>query len=113
MAYFPLFVDLKDKNVLVVGGGGVAYRKVIKLLPFEANITLVAPEICVELEEVLSNNPNLIYKKKTVTLLYHMETFSVNTAYRHSIISPFSASYPRERIKFQTFAELILPLFFK
>lgn len=53
-----------------------------------------------------------IYKKKTVALLYHMETFPVNTVHRHSIISPFSASYPRERIKFQTFAELILPLFF-
>ena len=43
MAYFPLFVDLKDKNVLVVGGGRVAAGKAEKLLAFGARITLVAP----------------------------------------------------------------------
>lgn len=46
MAYFPLFVDLKDKNVLVVGGGRVAAGKAEKLLAFGARITLVAPQIC-------------------------------------------------------------------
>ena len=52
-----------------------------------------------------------IYKKKTVTLLYHMETFPVNTVHRQFILSPFSASYPKEPIKFQTFAEIILSYF--
>lgn len=37
-----------------------------------------------------------------------METFPVNTAHRYSTISPFSASYPREPIKFQTFAGIML-----
>ena len=41
-----------------------------------------------------------------------METFPVNTVYRQFILSPFSASYPREQIKFQTFAGLILSYFF-
>lgn len=45
MAYFPLFVDLKDKNILVIGGGKVAFRKVLKLIPFEAKIIIVSPEI--------------------------------------------------------------------
>ncbi len=45
MAYFPMFIDLDKKNVLVVGGGMVALRKVQKLLPYGAKITVIAPEI--------------------------------------------------------------------
>ena len=42
-----------------------------------------------------------------------METFPINTVHRHSTFFSFSASYPREPIKFQTFAGIMLPLFFK
>lgn len=49
MAYFPMFVDLKNKNILIVGGGKVALRKLEKLLPFEGYITVAAPEIEPEL----------------------------------------------------------------
>ena len=45
MGYFPFFIDLKDKKVLVVGGGKVATRKVEKLLSFTENITVVAPKV--------------------------------------------------------------------
>lgn len=96
MAYFPLFVDLKDKNVLVVGGGGVAYRKVIKLLPFEANITLVAPEICVELEEVLNSNSNLVYKKKKVDVEDIKQAFIVISATNNEAVNSFVATVCNE-----------------
>lgn len=52
MAHFPLFVDLKDQPVLVVGGGTVALRKVRKLLPYGPRIIVVALEICPELGAV-------------------------------------------------------------
>lgn len=45
MAYFPMFVDLEGKNVLIVGGGRVAARKVEKLLPFGCRITVVSSRI--------------------------------------------------------------------
>ncbi len=64
MAYFPLFVDLKDKKVIVIGGGRVAYRKIIKLLPFEAYITVIAPNICKEITDLLNRNSNLAIKNK-------------------------------------------------
>ena len=32
MAYFPLFVDIRGKDVLVAGGGAVAARRVESLL---------------------------------------------------------------------------------
>lgn len=49
MAYFPMFVELDNKKVLIVGGGKVALRKAEKLLPYGPEITVVAPEICNEL----------------------------------------------------------------
>lgn len=52
MAHFPLFVDLQNQPVLVVGGGAVALRKVTKLLPYGPRITVVAPEICPKLGAV-------------------------------------------------------------
>lgn len=80
MAYFPLFIDLKDKNILVIGGGKVALRKVLKLIPFEGKIKIVAPEICQELEKLLDENPNLIYKKKKVDLDDIKKSFIVISA---------------------------------
>ena len=45
MPYFPVFVDLKDKEVVVVGGGKVAERKIEKLLIFEPRIRVISPKI--------------------------------------------------------------------
>src|ERR1039457_4170333 len=47
--YFPVFFDLNGQNVLVVGGGEVALRKVSLLQRAGAVITLVAPNIVPEL----------------------------------------------------------------
>jgi uroporphyrin-III C-methyltransferase / precorrin-2 dehydrogenase / sirohydrochlorin ferrochelatase len=43
MRYFPIFVDLKDRKVIVVGGGEEALRKVRLLLKTKARILVVAP----------------------------------------------------------------------
>lgn len=52
MGYFPFFIDLKDRQGLIVGGGRVALHKIKKLLPFEPSLTVVAPEILPEIEEI-------------------------------------------------------------
>ncbi|WFR59997.1 bifunctional precorrin-2 dehydrogenase/sirohydrochlorin ferrochelatase [Anaerocolumna sp. AGMB13025] len=46
MAYFPMFMDLKNESCVVIGGGLVAYRKVKALLEFEAKVTVIAAEFC-------------------------------------------------------------------
>jgi siroheme synthase-like protein len=50
MGFFPFFVEIKNKPCLIIGGGNVALRKITKLLPFEPEITVIAPEICSGIE---------------------------------------------------------------
>jgi len=45
MAYYPIFLDLKGKVILVVGGGRVAERKVEALLDSGAEIRIVGGKI--------------------------------------------------------------------
>lgn len=49
--YFPLFVDISEKKILVAGAGKIAARRVETLLPFAGSITVVAPEICESIEK--------------------------------------------------------------
>lgn len=51
MRYFPLFMDLENKPVLVVGGGEVASRKIEAVLKAGAKVTIVSPTLVEELQE--------------------------------------------------------------
>ncbi len=58
MRYLPLHFDLKERQVLVVGGGQVASRKVALLLRAGAVIHLVAPDIDADLQQLLGQPPH-------------------------------------------------------
>jgi len=45
MQYLPIFMDVNNKNVLVVGGGEVASRKVDLLLSADAKVTVLSPRL--------------------------------------------------------------------
>jgi len=53
---FSIELNLEGKNVLVVGGGRIALRKVKTLLPTGARITVVAPQFDPEFETLKSGN---------------------------------------------------------
>ena len=61
MAYFPLFIDLTNKKCLIAGGGSVAYRKATLLLDFCANVSVVAKEVCPEVEQLQKENKVTIF----------------------------------------------------
>lgn len=42
MRHFPLFLDLQDRDVLIVGGGGAAARKALVLAGCQARVSVVA-----------------------------------------------------------------------
>ena len=52
MDFFPIFLNLKDKDCLVVGGGEVAVRKASVLLQSGAKVKVVSPELCMELRKL-------------------------------------------------------------
>jgi uroporphyrin-III C-methyltransferase/precorrin-2 dehydrogenase/sirohydrochlorin ferrochelatase len=51
MHTFPVFLNIKDRRCLVVGGGPVAARKVGQLLKAGARVAVAAPELCPELAQ--------------------------------------------------------------
>jgi uroporphyrin-III C-methyltransferase / precorrin-2 dehydrogenase / sirohydrochlorin ferrochelatase len=68
MRYFPIFVDLQDARVVVVGGGEEALRKVRLLLKTTARIDVIAADVHPE----LAQNPRVSwiakpYAKKFLT----------------------------------------------
>lgn len=48
--YFPLFVDIRGKKVLIVGAGTIASRRVRTLVQFGADVTVIAPELSEEIQ---------------------------------------------------------------
>ena len=50
--YFPMFIDLSDKNIVVAGGGNIATRRIKTLLKFTRNITVVATKVTQELMDL-------------------------------------------------------------
>ena len=52
MAYFPLFVNLEYKKILIVGGGTIAERRARTILPFAGEVTVVAKELSEEMKQL-------------------------------------------------------------
>jgi len=60
--YYPVFLDLRGKKVVVAGGGHVAERKVLSLVESGASVTVISPEITETLSEL--KNKGLVFHIK-------------------------------------------------
>lgn len=56
MDYLPIFIDLKHRQCLVVGGGDIAARKAALLLKAQASVSIVAPEISEMCRQLLDDD---------------------------------------------------------
>ena len=45
MSYFPIFLEMNGRRVLVIGGGGVAERKIAGLLEAGSAVTVISPDV--------------------------------------------------------------------
>ncbi len=52
MQYLPIFIKIKQRPCLVVGGGSIAARKVALLQKAQAQVTVVSPVLCEELQKL-------------------------------------------------------------
>ncbi len=62
--YFPLFVDLSEKKVYVIGAGTIAKRRIRSLIDFTDCLTVVAPEVNPELNSLEQEKKIMILRKK-------------------------------------------------
>ena len=46
--FFPVSIDLNDKNILVIGAGKISLRKIETLLKYNCNITVITKEVLEE-----------------------------------------------------------------
>ena len=80
MDCFPIFLNLKGRSCLVVGGGKVAMRKVEKLLRAGACVTVVAPSICTAFQ-------NLQHSSATpLAITHHARCFTDADIDQHHLI---------------------------
>jgi len=67
-SHFPLFIDISNKKIIVVGGGKIASRRVSVLNKFGANITVISPEISDTIKSLYEQGEiNVIKKTYTKT----------------------------------------------
>lgn len=62
--YFPVFLNLKNKLCVIIGGGKVAERKVENLLKAQAKIKIISPEISPGLKK-LAEEGKICWEKRT------------------------------------------------
>lgn len=70
MRYYPVFLDIKDRPVFIIGGGAVAERKALSLLSAGASVTVISPRATKGLKELAA--------KKSIRL--------VNKAYKEGML---------------------------
>ena len=54
MRYYPVFLDIAGKPVIVIGGGKIAHQKMENLLKAGAVVTVVSPELNEEMADLLA-----------------------------------------------------------
>jgi precorrin-2 dehydrogenase/sirohydrochlorin ferrochelatase len=62
--YYPVFINLKGRPCLVVGGGEVVSRKVQTLLECGARVKLVAPKIRAEVKDLAAEFKELAWEER-------------------------------------------------
>ena len=50
--YYPVFLDLRGRRVVVIGGGAMGEEKVTRLLPYEAQVVVVSRDVTDEVAEL-------------------------------------------------------------
>jgi precorrin-2 dehydrogenase/sirohydrochlorin ferrochelatase len=53
--FFPVCIDIENKKCLIIGGGKIAYKKILTLLRYNPDITVIAEEIKEEKIRELEN----------------------------------------------------------
>ena len=86
--FFPVSIDLNNKNVLVIGAGKIAIRKIATLLNYNCNITVITKEVLEEkFLELEKDNKIKILKNQEFKEKFLENIFLVITATDNEILN--------------------------
>ncbi|RRD27342.1 precorrin-2 dehydrogenase/sirohydrochlorin ferrochelatase family protein [Fusobacterium canifelinum] len=86
--FFPISIDLNNKNVLIIGAGKIALRKVETLLNYNCNITVITKDILEEkFLELEKNNKIKIFKNQKFKKKFLENIFLVIVATDNEILN--------------------------
>ena len=86
--FFPVSIDLNNKNVLVIGAGKIALRKIETLLNYNCNINIITKEILEEkFLELEKNNKIKIFKNQEFEEKFLENIFLVITTTDNEILN--------------------------
>ena len=86
--FFPVSIDLNNKNVLVIGAGKIALRKIETLLNYNCNINVITKEILEEkFLELEKNNKIKIFKNQEFKEKFLQDIFLVVVATDNEVLN--------------------------
>ena len=86
--FFPVSIDLNNKNVLVIGAGKIALRKIETLLNYNCNINVITKEILEEkFLELEKNNKIKIFKNQEFEEKFLQDIFLVVVATDNEVLN--------------------------
>jgi precorrin-2 dehydrogenase / sirohydrochlorin ferrochelatase len=62
--YYPIYIDIENRDVVIIGGGNVCARKAETMMKYGARVTIVSPEFTGEIEQ-WAREGCLALKRKT------------------------------------------------
>jgi siroheme synthase-like protein len=65
--YYPIYLDIENRNVIIIGGGEVCARKAETMMRYGARVTIVSPEFTSEIEQWARDGQLAIRRKRYET----------------------------------------------
>lgn len=62
--YYPIYLDIENRDVIIIGGGNVCARKAETMMKYGARVTIVSPEFTDEIEEWARDRKLAIKRKR-------------------------------------------------
>ena len=61
--YYPIYLDIEERSVLIIGGGEVCARKAETMLKYGGRVTIVSPEFTDEIERWAADGKMTLRRK--------------------------------------------------
>ena len=62
--YYPIYIDIEDRGVVIIGGGNVCARKAETMMKYGARVTIVSPTFTDEIEQWARDGQLAIKRKQ-------------------------------------------------